>query len=291
MSWTALTAHRAQLGEGPFWDAPDQALYWVDIAGRQALRLCGERLQAWQLPEPVSAFIPCERGDALVTLSSGVYRLDLGSAPAAPRLSLLCVADPQPGNRANEARCDAQGRLWLGTMQNNIGEQGEDLPVRRRSGGLFRIDTQARVTPLLQGLGIPNTLLWNEDGSRLYFADSLDGTLYQYPIASDGRLEPAHSWFGPHPRGVPDGSAMDAQGYIWNARWDGGCLLRLAPDGEVDRVLELPVSRPTSCVFGGADLKTLYITSAASPLDHPLDGAVLAVQVDTPGSLCHRFAG
>ncbi|AZD68926.1 Sugar lactone lactonase YvrE [Pseudomonas chlororaphis] len=291
MLWTALTAHRAQLGEGPFWDAPGQALYWVDIAGRQALRLCGERLQAWQLPEPVSAFIPCERGDALVTLSSGVYRLDLGSAPAAPRLSLLCVADPQPGNRANEARCDAQGRLWLGTMQNNIGEQGEDLPVRRRSGGLFRIDAQARVTPLLQGLGIPNTLLWNEDGSRLYFADSLDGTLYQYPIASDGRLEPARSWFGPHPRGVPDGSAMDAQGYIWNARWDGGCLLRLAPDGEVDRVLELPVSRPTSCVFGGADLKTLYITSAASPLDHPLDGAVLAVRVDTPGSLCHRFAG
>ncbi|WP_458378560.1 SMP-30/gluconolactonase/LRE family protein [Pseudomonas chlororaphis] len=291
MSWTALTAHRAQLGEGPFWDALDQALYWVDIAGRQALRLCGERLQAWQLPEPVSAFIPCERGDALVTLSSGVYRLDLGSAPAAPRLSLLCVADPQPGNRANEARCDAQGRLWLGTMQNNIGEQGEDLPVRRRSGGLFRIDAQARVTPLLQGLGIPNTLLWNEDGSRLYFADSLDGTLYQYPIASDGRLEPARSWFGPHPRGVPDGSAMDAQGYIWNARWDGGCLLRLAPDGEVDRVLELPVSRPTSCVFGGVDLKTLYITSAASPLDHPLDGAVLAVRVDTPGSLCHRFAG
>jgi len=291
MSWTALTAHRAQLGEGPFWDAPGQALYWVDIAGRQALRLCGERLQAWQLPEPVSAFIPCERGDALVTLSSGVYRLDLGSAPAAPRLSLLCVADPQPGNRANEARCDALGRLWLGTMQNNIGEQGEDLPVRRRSGGLFRIDTQARVTPLLQGLGIPNTLLWSEDASRLYFADSLDGTLYQYPIASDGRLEPARSWFGPHSRGIPDGSAMDAQGYIWNARWDGGCLLRLAPDGEVDRVLELPVSRPTSCVFGGADLKTLYITSAASPLDHPLDGAVLAVRVDTPGKLCHRFAG
>ncbi|AZD31348.1 SMP-30/gluconolactonase/LRE family protein [Pseudomonas chlororaphis] len=291
MSCTALTAHRAQLGEGPFWDAPGQALYWVDIAGRQALRLCGERLQAWQLPEPVSAFIPCERGDALVTLSSGVYRLDLGSAPAAPRLSLLCVADPQPGNRANEARCDAQGRLWLGTMQNNIGEQGEDLPVLRRSGGLFRIDTQARVTPLLQGLGIPNTLLWSEDASRLYFADSLDGTLYQYPIASDGRLEPARSWFGPHPRGVPDGSAMDAQGYIWNARWDGACLFRLAPDGEVDRVLELPVSRPTSCVFGGVDLKTLYITSAASPLDHPLDGAVLAVRVDTPGSLCHRFAG
>ncbi|EJL00176.1 SMP-30/gluconolactonase/LRE family protein [Pseudomonas chlororaphis] len=291
MSWTAVSTHRARLGEGPFWDAPGQALYWVDIAGRQALCLRGGQLRAWHLPEPVSAFIPCERGDALVTLSSGVYRLDLDSAPAAPRLSLLCVADPQPGNRANEARCDAQGRLWLGTMQNNIGERGEDLPVRRRFGGLFRIDAQARVTPLLKGLGIPNTLLWSEDASRLYFADSLDGTLYQYPIASDGRLGSAQAWFGPHPRGVPDGSAMDAEGYIWNARWDGGCLLRLAPDGEVDRVLELPVSRPTSCVFGGADLKTLYLTSAASPLDHPLDGAVLAVRVDTPGNLCHRFAG
>jgi sugar lactone lactonase YvrE len=291
MSWTAVTAHRAQLGEGPFWDAPTQALYWVDIAGQQALRLMDGHLQIWQLPEPVSAFIPCESGDALVTLSSGVYRLDLASEQSAPRLALFCVADPQPGNRANEARCDAQGRLWLGTMQNNIGEQGEDLPVLRRSGGLFRVDADARVTPLLQGLGIPNTLLWNEDASRVHFGDSLDGTLYQHPIAHDGQLEPAQIWFGPHPRGGPDGSAMDAEGYIWNARWDGSCLLRLSPDGEVDRVIELPVSRPTSCVFAGNDLKTLYITSAASPLNHPLDGAVLAIEVDVPGKVCHRFAG
>jgi sugar lactone lactonase YvrE len=84
---------------------------------------------------------------------------------------------------------------------------------------------------------------------------------------------------------------MDAEGYLWNARWDGSCLLRLTPGGHVDRVIELPVSRPTSCVFGGADLKTLYITSAASPRNHPLDGAVLAVQVDVPGKPCTRFAG
>lgn len=291
MSWTAVTAHRAQLGEGPFWDAPGQALYWVDIAGKQALRMTGTDVQIWQLPEPVSAFIPCASGDALVTLSSGVYRLELSSAAQTPRLTLLCVADPQPGNRANEARCDAQGRLWLGTMQNNLGEQGEDLPVLRRCGGLFRIDADARVTPLARGLGIPNTLLWSEDGRQLYFGDSLDGTLYQYSLGSDGQLGPAREWFGPHPRGVPDGSAMDAEGYLWNARWDGGCLLRLAPNGEVDRVIELPVSRPTSCVFGGKDLRTLYITSAASPLNHPLDGAVLAIEVETPGTLCHRFAG
>jgi sugar lactone lactonase YvrE len=166
MTWTALTQHRAQLGEGPFWDAPTQALYWVDIAGKQALRLIGQNVQIWQMPEHVSAFIPCASGDALVTLSSGVYRLDLDSPGLEPRLTLFCVADPQPSNRPNEARCDGQGRLWLGTMQNNIGEQGEDLPITRRSGGLFRIDPDKRVTPLLRGLGIPNTLLWSDDGTN-----------------------------------------------------------------------------------------------------------------------------
>jgi len=259
----------------------------VDIAARQALRLMGGQLQVWQLPEHVSAFIPCERGDALVTLSSGVYRLDL----ATEALTLLCVADPQAGNRGNEARCDAQGRLWLGTMQNNIGEQGEDLPITRRSGGLFRIDADATVTRLLNGLGIPNTLLWNEEGSQVHFGDSMDGTLYQHSIQVDGQLGAAQAWFGPHTRGGPDGSAMDAEGYIWNARWDGSCLLRLTPLGEVDRIIELPVSRPTSCVFGGPELTTLYITSAASPLGHPLDGAVLAIEMDVPGKPCHRFAG
>ena len=287
MSLSAVTPHRARLGEGPFWDAPTQALYWVDIAARQALRLMGGQLQVWQLPEHVSAFIPCERGDALVTLSSGVYRLDLASEA----LTLLCVADPKAGNRGNEARCDAQGRLWLGTMQNNIGEQGEDLPITRRSGVLFRIDADATVTRLLNGLGIPNTLLWNEAGSQVHFGDSMDGTLYQHSIQADGQLGAAQAWFGPHTRGGPDGSAMDAEGYIWNARWDGSCLLRLTPSGEVDRIIELPVSRPTSCVFGGPELTTLYITSAASPLGHPLDGAVLAIEMDVPGKPCHRFAG
>lgn len=291
MPWTAVTAHRATLGEAPFWDAPEQTLYWVDIAARQALRLQGDNVQIWQMPEHVSAFIPCASGDALVTLSSGVYRLDLDSPGLDPRLTLLCVVDPQPGNRPNEARCDALGQLWLGTMQNNIGEQGQDLPVERRSGGLFRVQADGRVTPLLNGLGIPNTLLWSADATTLYFGDSLDATIYQYSVAADGFLSPPEVWRGPHPRGGPDGSAMDADGFVWNARWDGSCLLRLAPDGQVDRVIELPVSRPTSCVFGGADLRTLFITSAASPANHPLDGALLLIRVDVPGVVCTRFAG
>ena len=108
MTLTAVTEHRAQLGEGPFWDAPTQALYWVDIAGKQALRLIGANVQIWQMPEHVSAFIPCASGDALVTLSSGVYRLDLDSPGLEPRLSLFCVADPQPGTLHRSAACYGQ---------------------------------------------------------------------------------------------------------------------------------------------------------------------------------------
>lgn len=292
MQWLPVSAHRFMLGEGPFWDADTQTLYWVDIAARLACRLFEEQFQQWHLPEPVSAFIPTVHGDALVTLASGVYRLDLDSPGYEPGLTLLCAADPVPGNRANEARCDAQGRLWLGTMQNNLDEQGGDVPLLRRSGGLFRIDTDAAVTPLLSGQGIVNTLLWNARGDELYSADSLDGLIYRYPILPGGALGMRSIWAAEQSRGVPDGSAMDDEGYVWNARWGGSCLIRFAPDGSVDRVVELPVSHPTSCVFGGPDMTTLYITSAApSDRSGTFDGALVAADVGIRGLLSTRFSG
>ncbi|MFJ4142507.1 SMP-30/gluconolactonase/LRE family protein [Pseudomonas sp. NPDC089734] len=290
MQWQPLSEHRFKLAEGPFWEPEQQALYWVDIAERRACRLVEGQYSQWRLPEPVSAFIPTDKGDALVTLASGVYRLDLTSDKTS--ISLLCVADPVAGNRANESRCDALGRLWLGSMQNNLDDEGGDLPLVRRSGGLFRVDPDTRVTPLLEGQGIVNTLLWNAQGTVLYSADTLDGVIYQYPILADGSLGARNVWAAEHPRGVPDGSAMDAEGYVWNARWGGGCLIRFAPDGSVDRIVDLPVSHPTSCVFGGPDLATLYVTSAAPADAHGrFDGALLKGEVGVSGQPCRRFAG
>lgn len=292
MQWLPVSEHRFKLAEGPFWDREEEALYWVDIAGFLACRLSHGRYHQWRFTEPVSAFIPCEQGDALVTLASGVYRLDLSSPADDPRLILFCVADPIAGNRANEARCDAQGRLWLGSMQNNLDAEGGDLPLVRRSGGLFRVDHDAAVTPLLGDQGIVNTLLWNAAGTVVYSADSLDGVIYHYPIQADGTLGSRSIWAARHARGTPDGSAMDADGYVWNARWDGHCLIRFAPDGSVDRVIELPVSHPTSCVFGGPDLSTLYVTSAApSDASGTLDGALLMADVGIKGLACQRFTG
>lgn len=129
MKWQAVNDQRFKLAEGPFWDDQQQALYWVDIAGFRALRLYQGQVRHWQFNEPVSAFIPTSKGDALVTLASGVYRLNLDSPVERPALTLLCVADPVAGNRANEARCDSQGRLWLGSMQNNLDAEGGDVPL------------------------------------------------------------------------------------------------------------------------------------------------------------------
>jgi len=292
MNWQALTPVRYRLAEGAFWDAPTQGLYWVDIAGFKACRLLGGELHTWQLSEPVSAFIPTQAGDALVTLASGVHRLDLASPGHAPKLTLLCQPDPVPGNRANEARCDPQGRLWLGSMQNNLDTEGGDLPLERRSGGLFRIDHQLDVKAVLSEQGIVNTLLWTADGGALLSADTLDGVIYRYPLGADGLPGPRQPWAAEHPRGDPDGSAMDTDGYVWNARWGGHCLLRFAPDGSLDRIVELPVEHPTSCVFGGPDLTRLYVTSSRQAGGGgELDGAVLWADVGVQGQPCHRYGG
>ncbi|MFJ5300210.1 SMP-30/gluconolactonase/LRE family protein [Pseudomonas sp. NPDC088368] len=292
MKWQPVSDLRFKLAEGPFWDDVQQSLYWVDIAGFRALRLHQGQVRHWQFHEPVSAFIPTVQGDALVTLASGVYRLNLNSPTEHPALTLLCVADPVEGNRANEARCDSQGRLWLGSMQNNLDAEGGDLPLERRSGGIYRVDANARVTPLLDGQGIVNTMLWPDNGTALLTADSLDGVIYRYPIQADGRLGERRIWAAEHERGVPDGSAMDAEGYVWNARWGGHCLIRFAPDGRVDRIVDLPVSHPTSCVFGGPEMTTLFVTSARPSSEAlALDGSVLQAETGIKGLASNRFAG
>lgn len=292
MKWQPVCDQRFKLAEGPFWDDAQQSLYWVDIAGFRALRLHQGQVRHWQFNEPVSAFIPTAQGDALVTLASGVYRLKLDSPAEHPVTSLLCMADTIAGNRANEARCDGHGQLWLGTMQNNLDAEGGDLPLERRSGGIFRIDTHAQVTPLLGDQGIVNTMLWTDDDTALLTADSLDGVIYRYPIQADGSLGERRVWAAPHVRGAPDGSAMDAQGYVWNARWGGHCIIRFAPDGSVDRIIEVPLSHPTSCVFGGPDMSTLFVTSARPARDAlALDGAVLQAATGIKGLTSQRFAG
>ncbi len=287
--YTVLMPHRRDvLGEGPFWHGAAQALYWVDIVSRRISRLAADGgVTDWLMPEPVSAAIPTRDDRLVVALASRLVFLD----PASGALTDFCAPDAAfPGNRANEARCDPQGRLWLGTMGNNIGPDGAAIPLPGYVGNLYCITPQGQVTRWAEGVGVSNTLGWSPDGGTLYFADSERLCLYAYDFdGSAGTLSHKRVFaeaFGP---GFPDGSSVDAEGCIWNARWEGQCLIRLRPDGSVDRKIDMPMRRPTSCCFGGPDLKTLYITSAyhgmtdAERAADPLSGALLAMSVDVPG--------
>jgi sugar lactone lactonase YvrE len=187
------------------------------------------------------------------------------------------------GNRCNDAKCDPLGNLWVGTL---------DAGLRKRQGRLWRIDSSGQATIFLEGIGIANTLAWDTLRGRFYFADSMLGDIYVFDYDMETAEITGQRTFFHHDSapGRPDGSAIDEDGYLWNARWDGGCVIRISPDGELDRVIEVPTQRPTSCAFGGEDMKTLFITSADDDHDDK-SGAVLSLEVDVPVSRISPYAG
>jgi L-arabinonolactonase len=204
----------------------------------------------------------------------------------------LTEVDFQDTNhRFNDGRCDPAGRFWVGSM-NNI--------TRGPEGRMFRYDTGSGLQEfphLAAGLRIPNSLAFSPDGRTMYFADSLDHAIraLTYDPAT-GEPGPARAFADMAPPTFPDGSCIDAEGGLWNTRFHGSCVVRHAPDGQVDRVITLPVRRPTCCAFGGPDLSTLYVTTTSQHMSdaeratEPLAGALLALQVGCKGLPESRFA-
>lgn len=278
------------LGEGPYYDRPGGRLIFVDIIDQKGYLLAPEdgAFRVLDFPEPVSAVIPRAGGGYIATLASRVVTVDDSGA-----IADFTVGDTNPACRANEARTDSRGRLWLGTMQNNIGPNREDLPITTSIGTLHRIDADGTARLFLDKIGISNTLVWSPDDRILYFADTLAKTIEAYDFDADAGTLANRRPFVTGGPGGPDGSAIDTEGCVWNARWGAGMLIRYRPDGTEDRRVELPVIQPTSCVFGGADLSTLYITSARAGLKEPgeLDGAILAIAPGVRGMPCTPFAG
>lgn len=281
---------RDALGEGPFWSGEEQALYWVDIAGNRAWRLAAdEAVRSWRFDMPCAAVFPARSGGLMVALKDGLYRFD----PESGALAVFARPDPDPGNRSNETRCDPQGRIWLGTMHNNLGPGGEPLPISRASGAYWCVDTDGSAVRLMAEVGITNTLCWSPDGRRVYIADTLKDVIWSFAYDPEGPTLSDRKVFVEGGEGGPDGSAMDEEGCLWTARWGAGRVVRYAPDGRIDRVLELPALQPSSCAFGGSDRRTLYVTSATLEMARPgeLDGALFAVPIDVAGLPMTPFEG
>ncbi|MEZ5667864.1 MAG: SMP-30/gluconolactonase/LRE family protein [Alphaproteobacteria bacterium] len=288
------------LGEGPCWDARDQCLYWTDIPSRRLHRWSAADGHAvWPVPNMVTALAPRRAGGLIVAELHGLAFFDPASGTLRP---FVAPEADRPRNRSNDGGCDRQGRFWYGTMSNNLAEDGGPIEMEGSTGALYRVDPDGSWRAMATGIGISNTFAWTADDRTFYFADTLAG-IYAYdfdpaagtvadrrPFAMQDRPDLAD-------RGHPDGSTIDCEGFLWNCRWDGGCVIRFAPDGSIDRVVELPCSRVTSAAFGGPDLDTLYITTVTYGMDageraaQPLAGGLFAYDPGVRGLPQGVFAG
>ncbi len=287
MTATAVTDGTDLLGEGPVWDAARGVLTWVDIFGRRIHELdpvtCARR--HWQMPDRLSAAIPRRGGGMIVTLAHAIVLFD----PDTGRLEEVARLDADHRrHRFNDAKCDPAGRLWVGSMNE------EDA---RPTGALYRFDDRG-LHLAEDGIAISNSLAWSPDGRTLYFADTPERRIraYDFDVAAGLIANRRDLAAVDGDRAYPDGSATDADGHVWNAQWDGARVVRYAPDGGVERVVAMPVSRPTSVCFGGADMTTLFVTSAACDLSQatlrrePLAGHVFAIETGVRGVSVPFFA-
>ena len=271
-------------GEGAVWSAGESAVYWTDINRFLIHRYdpSSASRRSWFFDEPVVAISLTSQPDQmLVALASKLIfwwpatdaRRDFGfTLPGSPRV------------RFNDGRADPAGNFWVGSMKNNVLPDGELGEAGPGEGVLYRVDPKGQVTEWRKGLGISNTLCWSPDGSRFYFGDTLANEIYAYDYA-EGTISHERVFQQGFNRDAPDGSAIDSDGFLWNCRFGGGCILRLAPDGTTDRIIDMPVQNITTCTFGGPDLKTLFITTASivSPPGNRLAGSLFAIEVATPG--------
>lgn len=286
-----LAATGDHCGEGAVWHPGHQAVYWTDInrflIHRYSRAQCAVR--TWFFDQPVTALVLTDHEDTLgVVLGSGVILWQ----PAPDRRSTPLFKLPGwPQVRCNDARVDPHGRLWIGTMRNNVQPDGSPGPEGGNDGILYRIDPNGAVSEWVRGVSIANTLAWSPDHSAFYFADSPANRITRYRYQESGEISDGQPFFEGFARGNPDGSDMDSQGYLWNCRHGGGCVVRIAPTGKVDFVLNLPVKNPTTCIFGGPQHSTLYITSASNgaPASDRLAGCLFGVDIGIPGMEPNRF--
>ena len=276
-----------QLGETPLWCERQQRLWWLDIerpklqsfdpsTGRHAVRpFATTSLGSQALGDD---------GDHLLALDLALYRCTWPAGE--PRL--LAQVERGLDNRLNDGRVDARGRFWVGTMDNQL---------HRPQGALYRVDPDGSVQRCLGGVIVSNGLAFAPDSRTLYFTDTRSYRTWRFDFDLDAGVLSNPRLFADYQdtRERPDGACVDVDGGLWTAFFGGGRVARYRPDGVIDVVVPLPVTNPTCVCFGGADLRTLYITTAAKFLTpeqraaEPLAGSLLAVHGLAQGLPEHRF--
>lgn len=279
----------ADLGEAPTWDAAARRLIWVDITKGVVHRFDPEtgRDESLEIGQPVGAAVSTTSGLLAVAARNGFSLLD----PETGRIELLAgIEATVPETLVNDGKCDGAGRFWAGT---------KDIDGRRPLGSLYRLDQDYTLTRVLTGVTISNGLGWSPDQRTMYYIDSATHGIDVFhfepgagSVSNRRRLvELPEAW------GLPDGMTVDEEGFLWVAFWTGSAVRRIAPDGRIASVVEMPVSLVTSCAFGGDDLSDLYVTSARIGLtgaqleEEPFAGGIFRLSPGVRGLPHHPFAG
>jgi D-xylonolactonase len=281
---TPLWEVGATLGEGVLWDAARRQVWFVDIKGRRIHRCAadGSERRSWDAPGQVSFIVPSSGGGMICSLDDGLYRFLETSGEFVP---LAKVEADQPGNRFNDGHVDADGRLWFGSMHDAEEEA---------SGVLYRYDGRQAVR-MDEGYVITNGPSLSPDGRTLYHTDTLEKRIYAFDRAADGSLSGKRLFVELADGGYPDGMAVDADGTLWVATFGGWRIDRFDAQGRKLGEVRFPCANVTKLAFGGADLRTVYATTARKGLSYaelaaqPFAGALFTFRVETPGLPQHRL--
>lgn len=277
-----LIDSQCALGEGPIWHPARQELFFFDINEQilTSATAAGEITNQWMFNEIVTAAAILDEDTLVLATEFGLKGFQISTGGIAP---LEDIESDKAETRSNDGRVHPSGAFWIGTMAKGEAEGPVGALYHYRAGQLTTLKSAAR---------IPNATCFSPDGRIAYWTDTPTMKIMQCPTDPETGL-PTGDWtlfadVTGH-RGYPDGAVVDSQGYLWNARWGGSCVVRHAPDGSIDRIIEVPVSQVTCPAFGGPDLKTLFITTASKGLSpdqlaaEKVAGGVFAIDVDVAG--------
>ncbi|MDP9154926.1 MAG: SMP-30/gluconolactonase/LRE family protein [Pseudomonadota bacterium] len=287
------------LGEGPLWDVKEQRLYWIDSTAAEisSCRADGSDTKRYFVPRHIGSMALREQGGAVVALANGLHFYDFDAQ------TVKLIADPESDDtetRFNDGKVDRRGRFIAGTMAYDFDRYDADRGQRSsRSGALYRLDTNGKVTRLDGGISCSNGPCWSPDNRTFYFTDTYDRQMYAYDYDIETGAVANRRVFASarDMAGTFDGATVDAEGYVWSALVFGGRILRFAPDGALDRVVPFPVRNLTSVMFGGPDLDILFVTTMGRPMwgipqkERDKGGLFAVTGLGVKGLPEQRFAG
>lgn len=276
-------------GEGCFWNPTDGCIWWTDIEGKSlwSFNPTSGKSTSFAMPDRVCCFAPRQKGGLIVAFADRVVLFDLHSS----KTQLVCLFEPDnPHTRLNDGRVDREGNFIVGGMNEVTGEANSSV---------IRITPDLRVDTLLTQVSCANSTCFSQDGKTMFFADTPDREICVFDYESKAGVltnRQVRASFD-EDFGLPDGSCVDSEGGLWNAVWEGHKVVRVAPNGQIDQVINIPTWKPTCCTFGGEDLETLYITTSRlfSTEDQiaaePGTGGLFAVNPGVKGITDTHFLG